>query len=186
MQNKCLKPNCDCIEKEMQKQGTECIKSYPCLYATTGAEELKSALTRASEAETVEEEGPTVIPHGKQRSDFTLEDWKHVALEAETSAWDCTKVVLENCDLKAHISALQKEVEELKQAQMWIPVEKRLPERYQACAFVVKSSDERYNGKVYGGKYTGRATSWDKHEFSCPGFGFEASHWMPLPQPPKH
>jgi succinate dehydrogenase/fumarate reductase flavoprotein subunit len=27
----CTKPNCDCAEKEMEAQGTECIKSYPCL-----------------------------------------------------------------------------------------------------------------------------------------------------------
>jgi succinate dehydrogenase/fumarate reductase flavoprotein subunit len=27
----CTKPNCDCAEKEKEAQGTECIKSYPCL-----------------------------------------------------------------------------------------------------------------------------------------------------------
>jgi hypothetical protein len=37
----CTKPNCDCAEKEMEAQGTECIKSYPCLGSSRMVEELK-------------------------------------------------------------------------------------------------------------------------------------------------
>ena len=40
-ENKCTKPNCDCAEKEMQKQGTELIKSYPCLNVDLGCDELQ-------------------------------------------------------------------------------------------------------------------------------------------------
>lgn len=27
----CTKPNCDCVEKEMERMGQKGIKSYPCL-----------------------------------------------------------------------------------------------------------------------------------------------------------
>jgi hypothetical protein len=47
-QPKCTKPNCDCAEKEMIKQGTECIKDYPCLNADTSANELKSEFKKPS------------------------------------------------------------------------------------------------------------------------------------------
>jgi hypothetical protein len=38
---KCNKPNCDCIEKEIEKQGTELIQSYPCLGVPEEIEDLK-------------------------------------------------------------------------------------------------------------------------------------------------
>lgn len=41
-ENKCTKPNCDCAEKEMEKQGTELIKNYPCLKPDTRFDELNS------------------------------------------------------------------------------------------------------------------------------------------------
>ena len=31
MENKCTKPNCNCIDAEIKRRGTELIKSYPCL-----------------------------------------------------------------------------------------------------------------------------------------------------------
>jgi hypothetical protein len=38
---KCTKPNCDCAEKEMIKQGTELIKNYPCLCIEEDSEKIK-------------------------------------------------------------------------------------------------------------------------------------------------
>lgn len=59
----------------------------------------------------------------------------------------------------------------------WIPVTESLPERHQRVMFVVKSDNEWYNGKVYGGVYT-------DPDFTTPGMGFEATHWMLLPDAP--
>lgn len=42
MKQSCTKPNCNCAEKEMIKQGTELIKNYPCLNADTNFGELKT------------------------------------------------------------------------------------------------------------------------------------------------
>lgn len=64
----------------------------------------------------------------------------------------------------------------------WIDVNEKLPELYQSVAFVVNNSSD-HNGKVYGGSYTG--SNRFPNEFSTPGIGFSASHWMPLPAPPN-
>lgn len=66
-----------------------------------------------------------------------------------------------------------------KEAKMgdWVSVKDSMPELYQRVLFVVKSENEWYNGKVYGGVYT-------HPDFSTPGMGFSASHWMPSPSPP--
>lgn len=42
MSNKCTKPNCHCAEYEMNRQGTEFIKNYPCLGIKLDADQLKS------------------------------------------------------------------------------------------------------------------------------------------------
>lgn len=60
----------------------------------------------------------------------------------------------------------------------WIRTADRLPEDMQGVLFVVKSRLPHYNGKVYGGTYTGSG-------FVTPGVQFSASHWQPLPEPPK-
>ncbi len=63
----------------------------------------------------------------------------------------------------------------------WIPVEESLPKKGDACLFKVRSNDDWYNGKVYGGTYTGYGEHF-KYEFSIPGHGFVASHWCPIPK----
>lgn len=65
----------------------------------------------------------------------------------------------------------------------WIDFKDQQPELYQSVNFVVDSSNERYNGKVYGGTYQGLKHGY--YECSCPGIGFSATHWQPLPSPPK-
>lgn len=62
-------------------------------------------------------------------------------------------------------------------ANGWISVDDKLPELHQRVLFVVKSDNEWYNGKVYGGSFTG-------NDFVTPGIAFGASHWMPSPEPP--
>lgn len=56
----------------------------------------------------------------------------------------------------------------------WVPVTERLPENQQRVLFIVNSRDDWYNGKVFGGTYTG-------YDFAVPGIGFMASHWCPIP-----
>jgi len=41
----CTKPNCNCIDAEIKKQGTELIKSYPCLKSAFGSDEVESKIT---------------------------------------------------------------------------------------------------------------------------------------------
>lgn len=57
----------------------------------------------------------------------------------------------------------------------WIPVTDRLPKEGQRVLFIVDSRDDWYNGKIWGGIYTG-------HDFSTPGVGFMASHWAEIPE----
>ena len=60
----------------------------------------------------------------------------------------------------------------------WINVDDQLPERHQRVLFVVKSPNDWYHGKVYGGVYT-------DPDFATPGIAFEATHWIPSPNPPE-
>lgn len=60
----------------------------------------------------------------------------------------------------------------------WVSVEDRLPAVGQRVMFVVDSTKDHYNGKVYGGVFTS-----DKY-FSVPGIAFQATFWQPSPQPP--
>lgn len=68
----------------------------------------------------------------------------------------------------------------------WISVKDGLPEDLQRVMFVVDSPGSYYHGKVYGGSYTGGIDPQNPiNEFSTPGWGCRASHWMPSPEPPK-
>ena len=71
----------------------------------------------------------------------------------------------------------------------WISVKDRLPEKFQDVAFIVECKlDKTYNGRRMGGRYMGLMfpdRDFAYHAFSVPGIEFKASHWMPLPEPPK-
>ena len=81
------------------------------------------------------------------------------------------------------MAELQRRLLEL-QASMprWIPVTERLPEEgVVVLAFLPKQGD--VEGGVYAAMLSGLQTL--KGTFSTSfGFGFEATHWMPLPAPP--
>lgn len=70
----------------------------------------------------------------------------------------------------------------------WIDVKERQPEMYQAVAFIVSSSNDRYNRRRLGGTYQGakETISGDGvyYEFAVPGHSWPGSHWMPLPDLP--
>jgi len=69
----------------------------------------------------------------------------------------------------------------------WISVDDRLPDRFDKCLFVVKSTDPNYDGQVYVGTYTGDPTNNRSYnEFSLPGITFGASDWQPLLQSPPN
>jgi hypothetical protein len=76
---------------------------------------------------------------------------------------------------------------QLEAKSRWISVKAKLPERFQPVAFVVKSEDEKYHRKVYGGQYQGMMFKGEEFEypgFSIPGIEFEGSHWYSLLPPP--
>jgi hypothetical protein len=107
--------------------------------------------------------------------DFAEQFGRHVLKSSEKEISDLKEIAL-------------KLGERVREAETWISVEERLPDELQRVSFVVKSRDEAYNGKVLGGKYTGDPKSEypsRKNEFSTPGIGWEASHWMPAPAPPN-
>ncbi|MBV7531307.1 DUF551 domain-containing protein [Chitinophaga sp. sic0106] len=64
----------------------------------------------------------------------------------------------------------------------WIPVSEQLPEPGQRVLFVVDVLRSDYHGQVFGGRYTGSADF--PNSFGVPGIGWEASFWMPAPEPP--
>lgn len=72
--------------------------------------------------------------------------------------------------------------------EKWISVKERLPEPFQACNFVIDMPDTTRHRKVYGGTYTGDPGSEHedrRNEFSTPGIAWNASDWLPAPEPPK-
>ena len=64
----------------------------------------------------------------------------------------------------------------------WIPVSERLPEE---GVYVLALLPQQAG--IEAGAYKAALSQWQslKGTFStCFGFGFEATHWMPLPPPP--
>lgn len=74
----------------------------------------------------------------------------------------------------------------IKEEPGWISVYDELPERYKECLFIVGPyGSNQYHGRVMGGRYTGDPESPyhdTRAEFSTPGMGFLASHWMYSPE----
>jgi hypothetical protein len=77
------------------------------------------------------------------------------------------------------IDQLRAEVERLREAQRWIPVGERLPEKDKPILLIEvdygvnigKRWDEKY---YFGYNEDGIGSMWG-----------EATHWMPLPEPPE-
>lgn len=68
-ENKCTKPNCDCAEKEMIKQGTEFIKSYPCLVQST-VSELEKVQTAGEKLKAISKTDSKWIEKAKAKFPF--------------------------------------------------------------------------------------------------------------------
>ena len=66
----------------------------------------------------------------------------------------------------------------------WISVFEKMPKDLQPVIAYVYWVEENENCFCFGKMYNGR---WYLHdeEGSSLNFGFEVSHWMPLPTPPK-
>lgn len=78
------------------------------------------------------------------------------------------RLIGENVKLVQERDALREEVERLKQAQRWIPVEERLPQK---------------NGDFWAVHLIGPVVcEFDLH---YQWFGVPVTHWMPLPPLPK-
>lgn len=74
-------------------------------------------------------------------------------------------------------------IEELSKPR-WIPVTERLPENDQDVLVMVHWRDYPENMMCYGRKYKTRWYLWNG-ELGELIKGFDITHWMPLPQPPK-
>ena len=74
-------------------------------------------------------------------------------------------------------------IEELSKPR-WIPVTERLPENDQDVLVMVHWRDYPENTMCYGRKYKTRWYLWNG-ELGELIKGFDITHWMPLPQPPK-
>jgi len=66
----------------------------------------------------------------------------------------------------------------------WIPVTERLPERGQDVLVMVHWRDYPEDMMCYGRKYKTRWYLWNG-ELGEIYKGFDITHWMPLPEPPK-
>ena len=109
-----------------------------------------------------------------------------------------------NKDAADQIERDQKEIEELREKQRWIPVAERLPEELVLVNVVwVNRVPEPYYGKIKGVPFSGTACFfgerwyWDspivldllsedgKDDPDLVDDAVDITHWMPLPEPPK-
>lgn len=74
-------------------------------------------------------------------------------------------------------------IEELSKPR-WIPVTERLPENDQDVLVMVHWRDYQEDMMCYGRKYKTRWYLWNG-ELGEILKGFDITHWMPLPEPPK-
>jgi len=100
------------------------------------------------------------IPDGGKQHKKMLELYNNlVAYISHIEHWKSTALQLaKNYGVRIH--SLEQRIEELEQERRWIPVSERLP---------------KHDEMVLGFK-NGKVTT---------GFFLGASHWQPLPQPPK-
>ena len=68
------------------------------------------------------------------------------------------------------------ELRKAREAQRWIPVSERLPDKFNRVLALLKGSKFQVVARIIGGKWV---VSWNNDR--CP----EITHWMPLPEPPK-
>jgi hypothetical protein len=80
------------------------------------------------------------------------------------------RLIGENVNLIKERDALREEVERLKQAQRWIPVEERFPQAERAVLTLWKDSVRTVEWMFRNGEWTTGAT---------------ITHWMPLPPLPQ-
>jgi hypothetical protein len=80
------------------------------------------------------------------------------------------RLIGENVKLIQERDALRAEVERLKEAQRWIPVEERFPQAERAVLTLWKDSVRSVEWMFRDGAWTTSAT---------------VTHWMPLPPLPK-
>jgi hypothetical protein len=66
----------------------------------------------------------------------------------------------------------------------WIDAKQRLPDAGQEVIFVVDEPDTADHGRILGGRFTPLVSRAERTDFSTPGVGWRASHWMPAPKPP--
>lgn len=75
--DKCIKPNCKCIEIEMEKQGTENIKNYPCLAdRSCDIESVKTTAIKEQEQSDVDKTAESKFPYF-DKNDFHGGGAKH-------------------------------------------------------------------------------------------------------------
>lgn len=82
------------------------------------------------------------------------------------------------------ISVLETQVEQLKREARWIPVTERLPDIGKDVLVMVHWRDYSEDMMCYGRKYKTRWYLWNG-ELGELLKGFDITHWMPLPDPPK-
>lgn len=143
-----------------------------------------SALTRASEAETVEE--------------LANKAWADKA--GDYAAYHPSVCYMAgfmdgHAADSAHISALQKEVKALREAQRWIPVSERLPEpckyadRYQnLCNVIADNGYAKYEALAYYGEgvLDPDDIDWhiiaDEHRIFFHPLFTKPTHWIAIPK----
>jgi hypothetical protein len=85
------------------------------------------------------------------------------------------------CDTAAAAANLRAAVQMIQWVPVWIPVSERLPEPDALVLVVLPKQADVHESGVYIGCLHGSLMTFATHF----GFGFHASHWMPLPGPPE-
>lgn len=127
---------------------------------------------------------------------------KTCPVELQKDESTCIGVLFKHCI--DQIERDQKEIDELREKQRWIPVTERLPEERELVNVVwVNRVPEPYYEKIKGVPFSGTACFfggrwyWDspivldllseygKDDPDLVDDAVDITHWMPLPEPPK-